>query len=65
MTRTDWLEAGAFVCIVALLVGIGAAFLIDGMGWAAVVGTAPSWAYLGAVRFGVDHWPRIDRRAKQ
>lgn len=59
MSRADWIEASAFVCVVSLLLGLGLAFLIEGMEWAAVVGTIPTWAFLGAIRLGHRKAPRI------
>lgn len=51
MTRADWIEAGAIFCVASLWLGLGAAFLIDGMGLAAVIGTLPSWVFVLTVRF--------------
>lgn len=49
MNRTDLI---AFLCVVAMYVGFGAAFLIDGMGWASFAGTVPSWVFIGAHYLG-------------
>lgn len=59
MSRAAWLELGAVLSVSALWLGIFAAFLIDGMDWAAAVGTIPTWAYLGAIRITHRKAPRI------
>lgn len=59
MSRADWIEASAFVCVVSLLLGIGLAFLIEGMESAAIIGTIPSWAFVLAIRFSHRKAPRI------
>lgn len=61
MSRADWIEASAFVCVVSLLRGLGLAFLIEGMESAAIIGTIPSWAFVLAVRL---HRPRKPTRIK-
>lgn len=59
MTRKDWLEAAGFFCIVSLLLGLGMAFLIEGMEPAAIIGTIPSWAFVLAIRFSHRKAPKI------
>lgn len=51
MGSPDWEELGGFLSMFAMLVGLGAAFFIPRMEWAAVVGTAPAWGYLIACWF--------------
>lgn len=59
MSRADGIETGAFLSVVSLYIGLGAAFLIDGMEFSAVIGTLPSWALLIATRFAKEDetWP--------
>lgn len=45
MSRLDWHNVGGALSVSALVVGIGAAFLIDGMEPAALVGTVPGILY--------------------
>lgn len=59
MSRADWIELSAFLCVISLLLGIGAAFLIEGMEKAAVIGTVPSWAFVLAVKLTHRKAPRI------
>lgn len=59
MTRKDWFEAAGFFCMISLLLGLGMAFLIEGMEPAAIIGTIPSWAFVLAIRFGHRKAPRI------
>lgn len=65
MSRADFIEAGAFICVVALYVGIAVAFLIEGLEVAAVIGTIPSFAYLAAIRFTDRKAPRITDPTKE
>lgn len=57
MTRAEW----AFLCVVALWLGLGVGFLIEGMEWAAVVGTIPTWAFVVAVRIAPRKLPQADK----
>lgn len=65
MNRAAWIELSAFLSVVSLLLGIGAAFLIEGMEKAAVIGTVPSWAFLLAVRFSHRKAPRVEDKTKE
>lgn len=56
MSRHDLI---AFLCMVAMYAGFGAAFLIEGMESAAIIGTIPSWAFVLAIRFGHRKAPKI------
>lgn len=51
MNQTDWVDAGGFLSAFAFCLGMGAAITIDGMVWAALVGTIPAWVYLLATKF--------------
>lgn len=50
MRPVDWHSVGGFLSVSAMVTGIGAAFLIDGMEPAVFVGTIPSFVY-GAACF--------------
>lgn len=65
MTRADWIELSALCCVMAMYLGIAAAFLINGMGWAAAAGTIPSWAFLISTWLGDTRWPCVERRGKK
>lgn len=65
MSRADWIELSAFLCVVALWLGLGVGFLIEGMESAAVIGMVPSWAFLLAVRFSHRKAPRIEDKTKE
>lgn len=65
MNRVDWFEAAGFFCVVSLLLGLGMAFLIEGMEPAAIIGTIPSWAFVLSIRFGHRKAPKITDQTRE
>lgn len=65
MNRKDWFEASGFFCMISLLLGLGMAFLIEGMEPAAVIGTIPSWAFVLAVKLTHRKAPRLTDPTKE